>query len=137
MENWTLLRSKVDFSRIEHQARCPHGYLTFYHAIYFIIVTISTVGYSDITMHSDWGRAVTLFTILIALLILPAQINNIMELASRRARVEPPVTDQTEEEPYEEEEDDEGEYEMYNVQGTLREWVTRGEVRHFISKKFR
>ena len=43
---------------------------------------ISTVGYGDITMHSDWGRAVTLFTILIALLILPVQINNIMELAS-------------------------------------------------------
>lgn len=62
----------------------PHGCLTFYHAIYFIIVTISTVGYGDITMHSDWGRAVTLFTILIALLILPVQINNIMELASRR-----------------------------------------------------
>ena len=60
-----------------------------------------------------------------------------MELASQRARVEPPVTDQTEEEPYEEEEDDEGEYEMYNVQGTLREWVTRGEVRRFIAKKFR
>ena len=47
------------------------------------------------------------------------------------------MTDQTEEEPYEEEEDDEGEYEMYNVQGTLREWVTRGEVRRFIAKKFR
>lgn len=55
----------------------------------------------------------------------------------RRARVEPPVTDQTEEEPYEEEDDDEGEYEMYNVQGTLREWVTRDEVRRFIAKKFR
>lgn len=55
----------------------------------------------------------------------------------RRARVEPPMTDQTEEEPYEEEEDDEGEYEMYNVQGTLREWVTRDEVRRFIAKKFR
>lgn len=55
----------------------------------------------------------------------------------RRARVEPPVTDQTEEEPYEEEEDEEGEYEMYNVQGTLREWVTRDEVRRFIAKKFR
>ncbi|GLJ12831.1 hypothetical protein SUGI_0198590 [Cryptomeria japonica] len=55
----------------------------------------------------------------------------------RRQRVEPPVTDQTEEEPYEEEEDEEGEYEMYNVQGTLREWVTRDEVRRFIAKKFR
>jgi DNA replication licensing factor MCM2 len=38
---------------------------------------------------------------------------------------------------HEEEEDEEGEYEMYNVQGTLREWVTRDEVRRFIAKKFR
>lgn len=26
---------------------------------------------------------------------------------------------------------------MYRVQGTLREWVTRDEVRRFIAKKFR
>lgn len=26
---------------------------------------------------------------------------------------------------------------MYRVQGTLREWVTRDEVRHFIAKKFK
>lgn len=55
----------------------------------------------------------------------------------RRARVEPPVTDQTDDEAYEEEEEDEGEYEMYNVQGSLREWVTRDEVRRFIARKFR
>lgn len=35
------------------------------------------------------------------------------------------------------EDDEEGEFEMYRVQGTLREWVTRDEVRHFIAKKFR
>jgi DNA replication licensing factor MCM2 len=26
---------------------------------------------------------------------------------------------------------------MYHVQGTLREWVTRDEVWHFIGKKFK
>ena len=26
---------------------------------------------------------------------------------------------------------------MYNVQGSLREWVTRDEVRRFIARKFR
>lgn len=26
---------------------------------------------------------------------------------------------------------------MYRVQGTLREWVTRDEVRRFIAKKFK
>ncbi|GLJ07331.1 hypothetical protein SUGI_0064550 [Cryptomeria japonica] len=70
---------------IKRENNCgSHGCLTFYHAFYFIIVTISTVGYGDITMNSDWGRAVTLLTILIALFILPVQINKIMELASRR-----------------------------------------------------
>lgn len=33
--------------------------------------------------------------------------------------------------------DEEGEFEMYRVQGTLREWVTRDEVRCFIAKKFK
>lgn len=35
------------------------------------------------------------------------------------------------------EDGDEGEFEMYRVQGTLREWVTRDEVRRFIAKKFK
>ncbi len=35
------------------------------------------------------------------------------------------------------EEDEDGEYEMYNVQVTLREWVTQDEFRRFIAKKFR
>ncbi|XP_058087514.1 DNA replication licensing factor MCM2-like [Magnolia sinica] len=48
-----------------------------------------------------------------------------------------PMTDQTEDEPYEEEDDDEGEFEIYRVQGTLREWVTRDEVHWFIAKKFK
>lgn len=45
---------------------------------------ISTVGYGDITPKSDWGRAVAILAILAALIILPAQVNNIMQLASRR-----------------------------------------------------
>ena len=32
---------------------------------------------------------------------------------------------------------EDGEFEMYRVQGTLREWVTRDEVRRFIAKKFK
>nr|GMD75733.1 DNA replication licensing factor MCM2 [Ipomoea batatas] len=48
-----------------------------------------------------------------------------------------PMTDQTDDDPYEDEDNDEGEFEMYRVQGTLREWVTRDEVRRFIAKKFK
>ncbi|KAL6519058.1 hypothetical protein OROHE_017482 [Orobanche hederae] len=47
------------------------------------------------------------------------------------------MTDQTDDDPYDDEENDEGDFEMYKVQGTLREWVTRDEVRRFIAKKFK
>ncbi|KAI3409716.1 DNA replication licensing factor MCM2 [Psidium guajava] len=52
------------------------------------------------------------------------------------SREDVPMTDQTDD-PYEDEDDEEGEFEMYRVQGTLREWVTRDEVRRFIAKKFK
>ncbi|KAK8939204.1 hypothetical protein KSP39_PZI011216 [Platanthera zijinensis] len=48
-----------------------------------------------------------------------------------------PTTDPTEEDTYEDEYDDDAELNMYRVQGTLREWVTRDEVRRFIAKKFK
>ncbi|CAF2106625.1 hypothetical protein Bca4012_092342 [Brassica carinata] len=44
------------------------------------------------------------------------------------------MTDQTDD--YQDE-DDEAEFEMYRIQGSLREWVMRDEVRRFIAKKFR
>ncbi|KAL8153547.1 hypothetical protein V2J09_011307 [Rumex salicifolius] len=53
------------------------------------------------------------------------------------SREDVPMTDQTDDDPYEDENDDEAEFEMYRVQGTLREWVTRDEVQRFISKKFK
>ncbi|KAL7241379.1 hypothetical protein ACSBR2_006902 [Camellia fascicularis] len=53
------------------------------------------------------------------------------------SREDVPMTDQTDYEPYDDDNDDEGEFEMYRVQGTLREWVTRDEVRRFIAKKFK
>ena len=48
-----------------------------------------------------------------------------------------PTTDQTDDDPFDDEDDQDGEFEMYRVQGTLREWVTRDEVRRFIAKKFK
>ncbi|CAI9094994.1 OLC1v1030843C1 [Oldenlandia corymbosa var. corymbosa] len=53
------------------------------------------------------------------------------------SREDVPMTDATDDDPFEDDDNDEGEFEMYRVQGTLREWVTRDEVRRFIAKKFR
>ncbi|OMO57142.1 Mini-chromosome maintenance, DNA-dependent ATPase [Corchorus capsularis] len=53
------------------------------------------------------------------------------------SRDDVPMTDRTTDDYGYEDEDDQGDFEMYRVQGTLREWVTRDEVRRFIFKKFR
>ncbi|CAB4263881.1 unnamed protein product [Prunus armeniaca] len=53
------------------------------------------------------------------------------------SREDVPMTDQTDDDGYEDDDDQEAEFEMYRVQGTLREWVTRDEVRRFIAKKFK
>ncbi|XP_027329756.1 DNA replication licensing factor MCM2 isoform X1 [Abrus precatorius] len=53
------------------------------------------------------------------------------------SREDVPMTDQTEDDRDDDEFDDEAGYEMYHVQGTLREWVTRDEVRRFIARKFK
>ncbi|URE30000.1 DNA replication licensing factor [Musa troglodytarum] len=47
-----------------------------------------------------------------------------------------PVADQMDDDQYEDEYDGEDDI-MCHVQGTLREWVTRDEVRRFIAKKFK
>ncbi|KAJ3671882.1 hypothetical protein LUZ60_007961 [Juncus effusus] len=47
------------------------------------------------------------------------------------------MTDQTDDDPYDDDTDDVDELSMYRVQGELREWVMRDEVRRFIGKKFK
>ncbi|CAH8254694.1 unnamed protein product [Arabidopsis lyrata] len=47
------------------------------------------------------------------------------------------MTDQTDDYQDEDDNEDEAEFEMYRIQGTLREWVMRDEVRRFIAKKFK
>ncbi|KAL0853942.1 hypothetical protein Bca101_059094 [Brassica carinata] len=47
------------------------------------------------------------------------------------------MTDQTDDYQDEDDNDDEAEFEMYRIQGSLREWVMRDEVRRFIAKKFK
>ncbi|BBN17112.1 protein MpBK2A [Marchantia polymorpha subsp. ruderalis] len=64
---------------------CPEqGCITFWEAFYFLIVTVSTVGYGDITPKTVLGQLVTIVTIVVALTILPLQIGRITTLAYRR-----------------------------------------------------
>ena len=43
----------------------------FHEMVYYMVVTMTTVGYGDITPETDYGRALVVLTILIMLAILP------------------------------------------------------------------
>ncbi|KAI5056590.1 hypothetical protein GOP47_0028408, partial [Adiantum capillus-veneris] len=64
---------------------CPsYGCLSFFEAFYFIIVTVSTVGYGDITLKSNWGRLIAILVIIAAVVFIPVEVNKILDLASRK-----------------------------------------------------
>eukprot|EP01103_Thecamoeba_quadrilineata_P011852 TRINITY_DN2931_c0_g1_i5.p1 TRINITY_DN2931_c0_g1~~TRINITY_DN2931_c0_g1_i5.p1 ORF type:complete len:879 (+),score=179.64 TRINITY_DN2931_c0_g1_i5:37-2673(+) len=57
--------------------------LMFHEALYFIVVTFSTVGYEDI-ITSPQGRLVMLFLIIFAILLIPYQTGRLLSLVSSR-----------------------------------------------------
>jgi len=58
--------------------------ITCFKCTWLIAWQITTVGYGDITPNSNWGRLIIICVILGAVIILPVQINRILQLASRR-----------------------------------------------------
>lgn len=48
--------------------------------IYFIVVTLATVGYGDITMKSTEGRVCVIILIVISLVLIPKQTNELIIL---------------------------------------------------------
>ncbi len=57
----------------------PAAFGTFFDGVYFAVVTLTTVGFGDITPKSDYGRLVTLLVILSGIVLLPWQIKNLVE----------------------------------------------------------
>ncbi|XP_024382523.1 uncharacterized protein [Physcomitrium patens] len=77
--------NKMTKQSVKDENACSDtGCMTFFDAFWLMIVTMSTVGYGDITPKSNWGRAILIVLIISALVILPPQINRILHLASKR-----------------------------------------------------
>ncbi|GJP82387.1 hypothetical protein CLOP_g12654, partial [Closterium sp. NIES-67] len=62
----------------------PVNCLDYAMSLYFVVVTISTVGYGDILATNAAGRAVVICIIVAALIILPVQLSNISNLLAHR-----------------------------------------------------
>lgn len=62
--------------QIEHPIN-PQVYRTFFDAFYFAVVTMTTVGFGDVTPLSDGGKIVTVLMILTGVLLIPLQISDL------------------------------------------------------------
>ena len=58
----------------------PGGFSTIFHALYFAIVTLSTVGYGDITPLSPLGKVITVIMILSGIALIPWQLGKLLKV---------------------------------------------------------
>ena len=63
--------------QVEHQINSDH-LVNFFDAFYFVVVTMTTVGYGDVTPLSDAGRFMTLLMIFTGVLFIPWQLSELI-----------------------------------------------------------
>ena len=62
--------------------------LNYNEMLYFVVVTISTVGYGDIVPRSEWGRFFVMCFIIVAIVVLPQQTNELIRLRGIQSEYE-------------------------------------------------
>lgn len=63
--------------QVEHSNN-PEDFGTFLDAVYFAVVTMTTVGYGDVTPISEAGRGLTVMMILTGIALIPTQISSLI-----------------------------------------------------------
>ncbi|EKV01637.1 Kef-type K+ ransport system, predicted NAD-binding component [Leptolyngbya sp. PCC 7375] len=68
--------------QVEHPVK-PNVFGTFLDAMYFAVVTMTTVGYGDVTPVSDAGRTLTVMMILTGITLIPTQVGRLIQNINR------------------------------------------------------
>ncbi len=63
-------------------ANCHDEFKQFHTTVYFIVVTLSTVGYGDITAGTNFGRMLVIVIIVLGLISVPLQINKVVAITT-------------------------------------------------------
>ena len=64
--------------QVEHRVN-PQAFRNFFDALYFSVVTMTTVGFGDLTPLSEGGRLLTLLMILTGVLFIPWQLSDLVK----------------------------------------------------------
>ncbi|EQC42791.1 hypothetical protein SDRG_00512 [Saprolegnia diclina VS20] len=81
-----LFISACLFQTVENYARDINDeQLSLGDAFYFILVTISTVGYGDIAPHTTYGKLVACSVIVCSLILVPQEVNNLVSLLAMQS----------------------------------------------------
>jgi voltage-gated potassium channel len=68
--------------QVEHPVN-PDNFGTFFDAVYFAVVTMTTVGFGDITPTSDAGKLMTVLMILTGIALIPWQLGDLIKQVAK------------------------------------------------------
>lgn len=79
---------------IQHFQRAGHRHLNLFQAVYYVIVTFSTVGYGDFVPDIWPSQLFMVIMICVALIVLPTQVRNVLGHPHPRPNTGQPRQDQ-------------------------------------------
>ena len=76
----TPKRKELIQQSIQNKCKQSYNQASFHEMIYFVVVTLATVGYGDVIPYSEQGRVCVIIFIVIVLVLLPKQTNELIRL---------------------------------------------------------
>eukprot|EP00347_Sterkiella_histriomuscorum_P022282 403331035 len=73
------------YQQVENTAR-PNDPMKFHDSLYFVVVTLFTVGYGDYYPSTIFGRIIVMFIIIFTIILIPQQTNELLRLMNLQSR---------------------------------------------------